>query len=788
MESHIANYIQQGFCVFTFEGIVLNDKNKKQLLGMPNWKNINASNFQEYCFKHHRALAVITGKFSNVTCIDFDVKDGKCSYQATIDAFPELAKCKTIKTQSGGFHIYFKYDETIKTTVNAFELFENVDIRNDDAILIAPPTKVFKDRNCCGEYTDLGGDIMEIPNELKMKLKQFNKQEKQLKLNFVEVQQKPEAQNIFASTYLTDKCESIKNYVFEILKEKPAYFDEYDKWCNLGFICNNETDSDDIGFQCFYELSKKFSTDSGRKHDEKAVKKQYYATQKNRNKNSKLGIGSLHLWLSELNQSNKLLTTETNGKKFASTDDEASDILYNELKQVFKSFKGRLFYLHENIWSHDEAVIDDIVLNYILKSNIYSGINEKTNKPIPFTQNISKAKKVQEALYSKIRILNNDNELYEKFHDTTKKHICFNDGILNFETKTFTLWENVKADSIFPTIKINRNYQQYFNNPNHQVINDIKTKIFDVLYGDNVNLALQFLARAMAGHHEDKLWATYLGNRNSGKSAEYDLMASAFESYVSTFELGNMLYSRKTAGTENVDCSKRLYWMIDLEFVRLAVSQEIPDSNSGLQVNGKMLKKITGGGDVIVARRNYDRKDTHFKIDTSFYIKGNNTLICDTVDCDETRLEFSSVTQFKTQEEIDFMKQEGRDESEMKRYKVKDATIKDKCKTIEWSNAMVYLLLQNYQKTSVSLPKALDIEDNTLLGSLKSNFEFTHSDEDFILCNEVHALLSSYDKGKILLELTALNIFKKKSKKKGEHRDKWCYFGIKKVETEEAKL
>jgi hypothetical protein len=778
MEVQLSNYIQQGFCVFTFEGIVLNDKNKKQLLGMTNWKNININNFKEFCFKHHRALAVITGKNSNVTCLDFDVKDGQCSYQAVIEAYPELAKCKTIKTQSGGYHLYLKYDETIKTTVNAFEEFENVDIRNDDAILIAPPTKVYKDRNCCGEYTDLGGDIMEIPNELKMKLKQFNKQEKPV------LQPKAKV-HIEKATEPTEPTTQSKHIILElakaILSNNSKFFDDYEKWSQLGYIIFNETNGSEEGENIYDEISKM----SVKYENKQSVKKQYYNTQKAREK--KLQIDALYSWLEKLEPDNELLDGRKK-TKFASTDDEASDILYNELKQVFKSFNGRLFYLHENIWSHDEAVIDDIVLNYILKSNIYSGINEKTNKLIPFTQNISKAKKVQEALYSKIRIMNNDNELYEKFHDTTKKHICFNDGVLNFETKTFTLWEKVKANSIFPTIKINRNYHAYFNNPNHQVINDIKTKIFDVLYGDNVNLALQFLARSIAGHHEDKLWATYLGNRNSGKGVEYDLMASAFESYVSTFELGNMLYSRKTAGAENVDCSKRLYWLIDLEFVRLAVSQEIPDSNSGLQVNGKMLKKITGGGDVIVARRNYDRKDTHFKIDTSFYIKGNNTLICDTVDCDETRIEFSSVTQFKTQEEIDFMKQEGREESEMKRYKVKDATIKDKCKTIEWGNAMVYLLLQNYQNTAVTIPKSLDVEDNTLLGSLKSNFEFTHSDEDFVLCNDVHGLLSSYDKGKILLELTALNIFKKKSKKKGECRDKWCYFGIKKIEKDDLEI
>jgi hypothetical protein len=472
--------------------------------------------------------------------------------------------------------------------------------------------------------------------------------------------------------------------------------------------------------------------------------------------------------------------------RFASTDDEASDIIFNELKDVFKSYKGRLFYLHNHIWSHEEDKINDIVLNYILKSNIYIGMNEKTNKPIPYTQNVSKAKKVQEALYSKIRVNNDDAQLYEKFHKTTKTKLCFDDGILDFKAKTFTLWENVEPNTVFPTVKINRNYAEYFNNPNQNIIDEIKSKIFNVLYGDKTDTALQYLSRAIAGHHEDKRWATYLGNRNSGKGVEYDLLAGSFEGYVSTFELGNMLYCRKTAGTENIDCSKKLYWLIDLEFVRLAISQEVPDSNSGLVANSKILKKITGGGDVMVARRNYDRKDTHFKIDTSFYIKGNNTLVCDNVDCDETRLEFCSVTQFKTQEEIDFMKNENRDENEMKRYKLADPSIKDKCLNLEWKNAIVYLLYQNYSNKTVEIKKPIDVEDNTLIGALKSSLIFSYKPDHYELVTEVHSFLSSFDKGKIALELNAMNIFKKKVTG-GKDKSKWAYYGIQ-IKTEEEKI
>jgi hypothetical protein len=473
-------------------------------------------------------------------------------------------------------------------------------------------------------------------------------------------------------------------------------------------------------------------------------------------------------------------TAVENDVKIANNDNDACKIIFDELKHNFKSYKGRLFYLHEHVWIYDETFIDNYILNYILNSNIYYDFDETKDKFSPYCQNVTKAKHIREALYCEIKINNNDDDLYSKFHTTTKGKLIFNDGVLDFVSKCFLTWEQIQENKLelYTTTKINRNYKEYFESPNQTVINDIREKIFDTLYGDKTDKALHFLSRALAGHHEDKRWATYLGNRNCGKGVEYELLCEGFENYVSTFELGNMLYCRKTAGTENIDCSKKLYWLIDLEFVRLAVSQEVPDCNSGLQVNSKILKKVTGGGDEIVARRNYDRKDTHFKIDTSFYIKGNNTLVCDNVDCDETRLEFCSVVQFKTQEEIEIMKQQDRDEKEMVRYKVADVSIKDNCKTLEWKNAIVYLIYENYSQNCVEVERTIDVEDNSLLGTINELYELTNNKQNVILCSELHAELSTFDKGKIALELSAMNVFKKRETK-GENKGKFVYMGIK---------
>ena len=107
------------------------------------------------------------------------------------------------------------------------------------------------------------------------------------------------------------------------------------------------------------------------------------------------------------------------------------------------------------------------------------------------------------------------------------------------------------------------------------------------------------------------------------------------------------------------------------------------------------MKKLAGGGDTHIARRNYDKVDTHFKIDTTFMFMGNNEVIVDDKDAYEHHIPFHSVNQFKTQDEINRMRERGESELVLQSFKIKDPTIKDKCLTEEWKNAFVYLVYQN---------------------------------------------------------------------------------------------
>ena len=462
----------------------------------------------------------------------------------------------------------------------------------------------------------------------------------------------------------------------------------------------------------------------------------------------------------------------------ANNDVEARDIIYEMVKNDLKCINKRLFYKTNHIWKDDGDIIDKIILDIILKAEIYK-ITEK-DKYISYSQNISQAKNILEALYVKVKTQDGDDNIYEKFHITTKNRICFKDGVLDFKAKKFFLWNEIDFE-YYSCVCINREFNEYFKNPERIVINELKNELYRNFYGDKIDIALQFTSRAITGNYEDKNFATYLGNRDCGKGAIYDNLVNGFEGvYIKTFELGNILYNRLTSGAENVDCSKKLYWLMDLEFTRLAISQEIPDPNAGLKASGKMLKKIAGGGDTIVARRNYDRFDTHFKIDTTFMIMGNNSLQVDTPDCMEHCLEFESVIQYKTQAEISILAL-NKTEIEMTRYKVRNASIKDKCKTLDWGNAIVYLLFENWTDETLSIIPENTCEDSiSIIGIVEKHFTITNDKKDIILCSYLYDTLNTTDKKKVDLELKSINIMKKKCNS-GEIRNKWCFYGLKEI-------
>ena len=103
-----------------------------------------------------------------------------------------------------------------------------------------------------------------------------------------------------------------------------------------------------------------------------------------------------------------------------------------------------------------------------MDSNIYKQGN---NALFTYSANITSAKNILDTLYTTICAGIDDAYIfdYNLLHSTTKGKICFKDGVLDFINKNFYLWDDIDFEYYSP-IMINRNYADYFNNPNKSIV------------------------------------------------------------------------------------------------------------------------------------------------------------------------------------------------------------------------------------------------------------------------------------------------------------------------------
>ena len=128
------------------------------------------------------------------------------------------------------------------------------------------------------------------------------------------------------------------------------------------------------------------------------------------------------------------------------------------------------------------------------------------------------------------------------------------------------------------------------------------------------------------------------------------------------------------------------------------------------------------GGDDIVARRNYDRTDTHFNLELSMLMFANE-YITKQGDVAEHCLEFEGCTSFVTQHQLDEMALTMQPES-LQKFRIADPDIKALCSTREYHLKMISV--KNVRKDlgisrSSSRITGLSSNSSSLIGFLALN-------------------------------------------------------------------
>ena len=121
-----------------------------------NWNNLSKS----VKIINNYNTGIITGKVSNITIVDIDIKDnGLETWNKLINEFGDINTVK-VKTPSGGLHYYFKYNDQIKKNITKLNEI-GIDIKNDGGNIISPPSIGYTYINHLDTY-----DIINIPEWL----------------------------------------------------------------------------------------------------------------------------------------------------------------------------------------------------------------------------------------------------------------------------------------------------------------------------------------------------------------------------------------------------------------------------------------------------------------------------------------------------------------------------------------------------------------------------------------------------------------------------------------------
>ena len=575
MATTIENYLTDGIVSFAFPKIdtYTNERGevKKKPIGMLNWRTINKENCLKYSVGG--AYAVVTGEQSNLTIVDFDVKD---EYYKLMEQHPELKEYKTIQTNKG-FHIWFKYDPDFKTTTDAFSDYKGVDIRNDAGIVFCPPTTYKMPNGDIVKYVDLGGKFELPPNYLKTYIKVRGQKNDVMKQN---VSVKEIVHNVV-------KNEIIDKLLYLGLLDGKA-FGSWDDWRNVGLCMRWITT-----FEHFDEFSK--------------INKEKYDKNETINlwnniheKYEAMNIGTLYHYAKDYNTDkynlyfNYFITLNKMMKGALTIAECISPKLERHLK--WSNDKWFMFYKKTNLWMETKEP-SHIIVQMIHKHIDYSiqiKINERTKtedaeQQKNITDEISKYSKMysevdKSGFYSMItkhlKTILYDSEFYYKLDNNPYK-IAFLDGIYDVRENKFNK-DYSDYDYITKTIPFK------YNEPSQEQTEFVKNVIYKICNCNqsHMDYYLGVMGQALLGDAElEKALYFCVGvGGNNGKTLILEALADIMPNYVSkierkTFEKGYTKAHKHLAGTKG----KRIVYVEELS----TKEQEI-----------ELLKEIADGKNV----------------------------------------------------------------------------------------------------------------------------------------------------------------------------------------------
>ena len=575
------------------------------------WKVVDDCDFDNYEEDPHD-FAIFTGEYftnpetnekvyhdNNILVLDLDFYNPKNNCDVDnhpfTKAFPDFVtrfNTFTIRTKSGGYHVFFKYNDVFSTRMIKDIAYDDkildIDILTNDSFVYTVGTKLKEDHD---DYKiEHLTDVKEMPYDLKMwiikgtenKFKLRNKPPTPPPPTQVTTQATTQNKILDTDKELNDICNNI-DY---------QYIDNYQDWLKIVWACasiNNE------------DLARNISMKSS-KFNESSFQKVYHSYEEGKG----ITKACLYYYSKQSNQTKHFKTMKKHHKY-----DEIETPTDAKLAETFCKFYGNNYLIcdgkqyHYNGYFWDEKSVGVKIRNQI--RNDLSQIYIDMIKP-PTSEEVMKKNKQIQKILDAFGNATKCKHIYEVVCDMiTNDEIKFNEkpNIFCFKNKVYDLHLN---DWIEPNRYdyINQSTRKPFIKPSQQTTDELKEMFVKIFPNEETRKCyMTILATGLYGKTLEKITFSNGSGRN-GKGFTNSLMLHLLGDYGAEISPSVLLQKKNDGG----GCNAELASMADK---RLCI---FPEPDEDKKINISVVKDITGGR-TLKATKKYSNKTTHNLFATS---------------------------------------------------------------------------------------------------------------------------------------------------------------------------
>ena len=276
-------------------------------------------------------------------------------------------------------------------------------------------------------------------------------------------------------------------------------------------------------------------------------------------------------------------------------DGDAAEYVVSKYYHLMVYCQGNKYVKKDNIWTCDEKIVKEIVYEWIYATPMKEYI-PNADKYVFYNRNKTDINKCIDIIWnnwSKFEGVNNHSSFINDNLIKSKDYLPFTNGVYDIKNRKLMKYNDVPVEF---SQQIDRDFPVY----DEKYLKILEDKIIIPILPDpeERKYFIWRLARALAGHYEDKKWFINKGSRNSGKGVITKLLQNAFKIYIGIFNSGVLVRKQN----ENADDAKNLSWAVKLKDKRLIISQEVQED---AVLNGRPIKQIASGGDTMLGRCNY---------------------------------------------------------------------------------------------------------------------------------------------------------------------------------------